>query len=191
METPNSIDADLKLADVFRLKGDYRNAIDTVQKAALRQPKDSRPPAILTFLLDVENRKQEAKVQARRALALSPADPGSMNNLAYMLAETGDNLDEALRLARQAVKSAPEHPYFADTLGFVYLKRDQNNDAMEIFNNLVRKYPLDASFAYHMGVTWYQKGDREKAKTELTRAVQLGPSKAIETEINDLLSHIN
>ena len=57
-----------------------------------------------------------------------------MNNLAFLLAETGESLDEALKLARQAVGKEPNNPAFLDTLGFVYLKRDKNDDAIDIFN---------------------------------------------------------
>jgi tetratricopeptide (TPR) repeat protein len=107
----------------------------------------------------MDNRKQEAKLQCRRALSLWPEDAASMNNLAYLLAETGDNLDEALKLARQAVSKAPGQPYFADTLGFVYLKRNQNDDALEIFNNLVRKYSDDPAFSYHWAWSGIRRGN--------------------------------
>jgi tetratricopeptide (TPR) repeat protein len=190
-QNSDSIDSQLELAGVFRLKGDVHNAIATLQKAAFLKPKDPRPAAMLPFLLQMDNRKQEAKLQARRALSLEPTSPASINNLAYLLAETGDSLEEALQLARQATSKAPGEPYFADTLGFVYLKKDQNDDALEIFNKLVRKYPDESVFAYHMGMAWYQKGEMIRAKAELTRALGRKPSKETETGIKDLLSRIN
>jgi tetratricopeptide (TPR) repeat protein len=189
-QTPDSIDPMLRLADVYRLKGDTRNAIATLQKAALLKPKDTRPNVMLSFLLETDNRKQEAKQQAKRALAVQPDDIASMNNLAYLLAETGDNLDEALKLARKAVSKAPGEPYLADTLGYVYLKKDQNDDALQIFSGLAKKYPNDPTIAYHMGMTWFQKGEMARAKAELRRALESRPSKEIEDSIRDLLSRI-
>jgi len=103
----------------------------------------------------------------------------AMNNLAYLLAQTGDSLDEALKLARKAVSQAPNNPAFLDTLGYVYLKRDQNDDALDIFDHLIRKYPDDPACAYHTGMAWYQKGDRARAKTLLAHALELRPSKAV------------
>jgi tetratricopeptide (TPR) repeat protein len=190
-QTPNSIDAQIQLANVFQLKGDVHNAIVTLEKAAMLQPKDARPASLLPFLLEMENRAQEAKQVVRRALAQRPDDPDSMNNLAYLLAQTGDSLDEAVKLARKAVSKAPNNPAFLDTLGYVYLKRDQNDDALDIFSNLIRKYPDDPACAYHTGMAWFQKGDRARAKTLLSHALELRPPKDIESGATDLLSRVN
>lgn len=189
--TPNSIDAQIQMASVFQLKGDVHNAIVTLQKAAAIQPQDPRPSAMLPFLLEMENRAQEAKQLVRRTLAQRPDDPDALNNLAYLLAQTGDSLDEAVTLARKAVSKAPNNPAFLDTLGYVYLKRDQDDDALAIFSNLIRKYPDDPACAYHTGMAWFQKGDRARAKTLLSHALELRPAKDIESGATDLLSRIN
>jgi len=189
-KTPNSIDALMELANVFRLKGDVHNAILTLQKAARLQPKDPRPAAALPVLLEMEDRPQEAKQVIRRTLAQRPDDAEAMNNLAYLLAQTGDSLDDALRLAHGAVSISPNNPAYLDTLGYVYLKRDQNDDALDIFQNLIRRYPDDPACAYHTGLAWYQKGDHARAKTLLAHALKLQPPKDIESEAADLLSRL-
>jgi tetratricopeptide (TPR) repeat protein len=189
--SPDTIDPQLQLADVYRLKGDFPSAIATAQKAAARQPRDPRPSSMMTYLFELQNRKQEAKVQARRNLELRPEDPDAMNNLAYLLADTGDSLDQALRLARKAVAKAPDNGAFADTLGFVYLKKDRNDDAVDIFLNLARKYPRELVAHYHLGMALYQNGDRSAAKSELVRALSLNPTDEIETDIKNLLSQVN
>lgn len=190
-QTANSIDPYLQLANVYQLKGDVHDAILTLQKAAALEPKDARPGALLPFLLESENRAQEAKDVARRELAANPKSAIAMNNLAYLLAETGDSLDEAVKLARAAVDQAPNNPVFLDTLGYVYLKRDQNDDALEIFGRLIRRYPDDPACAYHTAIAWYQKGDRARAKALLSHALDLRPPKEIETGVNDLLNRMN
>jgi tetratricopeptide (TPR) repeat protein len=190
-QTPNSIDALLQLANVYQLKGDIHSAIAALQKAAALQPKDPRPAALLPFLLEAENRSQEAKQIVRRALAQRPDDSDAMNNLAFLLAQTGDSLDEAVKLARKAVSKAPNNPAYLDTLGYVYLKRDQDDDALDIFTNLIRKYPDDPACAYHTGMAWYQKGERSRAKTLLSHALDLRPPKDIQSGAADLLSRLN
>jgi len=189
--TPDSIDWQIQLANAYQLKGDVHNAIAALEKAAALQPTDPRPGALLPFLLEMENRAQEAKQVARRALAAQPQDAVAMNNLAYLLAETGDSLDEAVELARNAVSKAPTNPVFLDTLGFVYLKRDQNDAALDIFDRLIRRYPDDPACAYHTGMAWYQKGDQARARTLLSHVLELRPSKEIESGARDLLSRIN
>jgi tetratricopeptide (TPR) repeat protein len=190
-QTPNSIDAQIQLANAYQLKGDVHNAITTLERAAAYQPKDPRPASLLPFLLEADNRAQEAKQVVRHALAQRPDDSDAMNNLAFLLAQTGDSLDEAVKLARNAVSKAPNNPAYLDTLGYVYLKRDQSDDALEIFTNLIRKYPNDPACAYHTGMAWYQKGDRARAKTLLSHALDLRPPKDIESGVTDLLSRVN
>jgi len=190
-QASGSIGPHLRLADVFRLKGDVRSAIATLQKAALLDPKDPRPSSMLSFLYNLENQQDEAKAQARRALSLRPDDADALNNLAFVMAETGDNLDQALKLARQAAEKAPDSPFYADTVAYIHLKKDQNDQAIAILDGLVRKYPNNPDFAYHAGIGWYQMGQRSRAKSELARALQLVPPGSTETAIRDLLNRIN
>ncbi len=190
-KTPDSIDPEIELASVLRLQGNYRRAIDTLRKAALLQPKDPRPTAMLSSLLEMTNQQQEAKALARKALNQDPNNKAAMNNLAYLLAETGDNLDQALKLSQQAVNGGPREPYFQDTLGFVYLRKGKNDQAMQIFDQLVRGFPNEPVFAYHLGMTYFQMGDRARAKAILTKTLQLRPPKDVETGASDLISRLN
>jgi Flp pilus assembly protein TadD len=190
-KTPDSIDPQIELASVLRLQGNYRRAIDTLRKAALLQPKDPRPTAMLSSLLEMTNQQQEAKALARKALNQDPNNKAAMNNLAYLLAETGDNLDQALKLSQQAVNGGPREPYFQDTLGFVYLRKGKNDQAMQIFDQLVRGFPNEPVFAYHLGMTYFQMGDRARAKAILTKTLQLRPPKDVETGASDLISRLN
>jgi Flp pilus assembly protein TadD len=190
-KTPDSIEPEIELASVLRLQGNYRRAIDTLRKAALLQPKDPRPNAMLSSLLEMTNQQQEAKALATKALNQDPNNKAAMNNLAYLLAETGDNLDQALKLSQQAVNGGPKEPYFQDTLGFVYLRKGKNDQAMQIFDQLVRGFPNEPVFAYHLGMTYFQMGDRARAKALLTKTLQLRPPKDVETGASDLISRLN
>jgi len=189
-KTPDSIDPQLELAGVFRLRGDYPHAIETLRKAAALHPQDARVNSMLSSLLEMDNQQQEAKALAKKALDQQPTSKAAMNNLAYLLAETGDNLDQALKLAQQAVDGGAQ-PYFEDTLGFVYLKKGKNDEAVQVFDQLVRKYPLEPVFAYHLGMTYFQMGDRTRAKAILTKTLQLRPPKDVETGATNLISKLN
>jgi tetratricopeptide (TPR) repeat protein len=187
----NSVTPLIEMAQVFQLKGDVHNAILTLEKASTLQPQDPRPGNVLPVLLETEDRAQEAKQVAHRALAAHPKDALAMNNLAYLMAQTGDSLDEAAKLAKAAVNQEPNNAAFLDTLGFVYLKRDQNDDALDIFQRLIRRYPDDPACVYHTAIAWYQKGDRQRARSMLSRALELRPPKEIEAGVNDLLNRTN
>lgn len=187
---PNSIQPLLSLGDAYRFKGDLNSAIVTFEKAKQIAPKDGVPPTLLANALQRAGRLEDAKTNYRRALQLSPNQPGALNNLAYLLAETDDNMDEALRLAQRASQQLPDEPGIADTLGWVYLKKKMPDPALQIFSNLVKKSPDNSTFHYHLGAALAAKGDKEKARAALNTALSKRPAKDEEAKIKELLTRL-
>ena len=61
-------------------------------------------PAVVSLLASSQGKSAGIRRRLqnyRRALELQPDNPAVMNNLPFLLSETGDNLDEALRLAQR------------------------------------------------------------------------------------------
>jgi tetratricopeptide (TPR) repeat protein len=191
IDNPGSLDLQLQLARAVRLKGDVNGAIETLQKAATVHPDDVRPLLMLAGLFVEVSRPSDAKAQFRRALALRPDDPAILNNLAFLLADSADNLDEALKFARQADEKAPNNPDYADTLGWVYLKKGMNDNAAQIFRKLAAEHPDSCTFSYHLGVALHQSGDETEARFQLARALELRPTNELKGRINDLLARMN
>ena len=57
----------------------------------------------------------------------------------FVLAESGGDLDEAMRLAQTALHKSPGHPMLTDTLGFIYFKKNMSDSAVRTFQNLVQQ----------------------------------------------------
>jgi Flp pilus assembly protein TadD len=66
--------------------------IDAVQKAAALDPNSVEAAVRLATLLDVAGQKQMAVASYRRAVQLQPNNAVALNNLAYLLSETGGSL---------------------------------------------------------------------------------------------------
>jgi tetratricopeptide (TPR) repeat protein len=185
---PQSVEGYLRLAEYYRLKGDWSDSIATLERAETTIPGDARPILILASTLEATGSMDQAIEQYRRALKVRPEDPNIMNNIAYLIVETEGNLDEALRLAQQAVRKEPGQPSFADTLGWVYLKRQMPDNALQVFNTLIQKQPNDATFHYHRGAALLQKGDKSGARLALETALTKSPSKQEADKIRELLA---
>ena len=84
----------------------------------------------------------------------------AMNNFAFLLADTGGDLDRALAMAQRARQMQPNAIEVADTLGWVYLKKGMLNQATEIFRDLLEKDPARSAYHYHLAVAYHLKGDR-------------------------------
>lgn len=134
----------------------------------------------------VQNRSKAIEV-SRRAIAANPENFLLRNNLAFLLAEAGADLDEALSLVQQAQKALPNSPVVADTLGWVYLKKERPQEAASIFANLTTRYPSEAIYHYHLGLALLKKGAPNEAANALRDALRNRPSRQDEKRIRSLL----
>ncbi len=187
---PKSLEFQLSLAQICQAKGDVKNAIAELAKARAMAPKNGSIIAALALLEDASGQREKAKSTYQEALALDPQNSVFMNNLAFLLADTGGNLDQAMQLIEKAQRQTPNNPRFDDTLGWIYVKKNLNDGAIQILNNLVRKYPDDAGYRYHLGVALFQKGDKNAAKAELRTALARGLSGQTAETTRELIAKI-
>jgi Flp pilus assembly protein TadD len=135
-------------------------------------------------------RKPEAVQSYRRALEIQPNNPVVMNNLAALLADLGQNLDEALALAQHAQNLIPNNPAIDDTIGSIYLKKGMDDTAIRVFDSLARKNPNISTIRFHLGMALLHKGEKQKAREELNRALEAQPSPGEATAIRSLIAKI-
>ena len=185
---PKSGDLLLRLAEAQRRKGDINAAIDTFRRASQAAPTDARPLLQLGLLLDGTGRRDQAKPIYEQILKIQPDHPIALNNLAFIKAEDGQDLDEALTMAQRARQGLPNSPDIMDTLGWIYLKKNLSDDAIRTFKELVTADPNRAAYHYHYGMALLQKGDKLSAKRELETAIKFNPSKDDAGKIQKLLA---
>jgi predicted Zn-dependent protease len=107
-----------------------------------------------------------------------------------MLADSGADLDQALTMAQRAQQQRPNDTNIADTLGWVYIKKNLADNAINILRDVVQKEPERATFRYHFGLALYQKGDKTQAKRELEYALKSRPAKDEEAKIRELMARL-
>ncbi|MEZ0265333.1 MAG: hypothetical protein ACAI43_11450 [Phycisphaerae bacterium] len=99
---------------------------------------DDEPIAleVLPWLVDRQRGADAAKLLAKpyasskKRLSEKPDDPERMNNLAWLCARAGQNLDEALALATRATAAKPENYAYLDTLAEVHFRRGDRAKAV-------------------------------------------------------------
>ncbi|MEQ1945655.1 MAG: tetratricopeptide repeat protein [Bryobacteraceae bacterium] len=185
---PKSGDLLLRLAEVQRRKGDVNTAMETFRRATQAAPNDPRPLLQLGLLMDGTGRREQAKPIYEQLLKIQPDHPIALNNLAYIKAEEGSDLDEALTMAQRARQKMPESTSIQDTLGWIYIKKNLSDDAVRVFRDLVKQDPTNPSFRYHYGMALLQKGDKPSARQELEAAIRNKPSKDDSVKIRQLLA---
>jgi len=187
---PNAGDVLVLLGETYRLKGDFKSAREAFDKAVALRPNDPIPHLRLALLLDQEGNRAVARPVYEQVLKIEPDNAVALNNVAYMMAEGGEDLDQALSLAQRAKQKLPDSPDVADTLGWIYIKKNLSDQAIRVYNDLVAKQPNRSTFRYHLGMALYQKGDKVQARKELQTALQNHPSKDEEAKIRDLMGKV-
>ncbi len=109
-----------------------------------------------------------------------------MNNLAFLLAERGADLDQALALANRAAELMPDDADAIDTAGWVQLKRKQTDAAIGLFAKAVGREPGNDGYRQHLLLALEAKSDRSAAMDEL-KALLAGDATASPEKMSDLL----
>jgi tetratricopeptide (TPR) repeat protein len=187
---PKSIVLRRHLAEVCELQGDHARAIAYYQQAHELAADDVAVAVGLADALARAGRMNEARTIYQGVAKAHPDDAPALNNVAFFLADSDGDLDEALRLAKNALAKIPGQPSFSDTIGYIYLKKGMLDSAIQSFSILAQKYPDSASFRYHLGLALFQKGQKAVARKELQAALANHPSPQETLRIRELLNEI-
>ncbi len=153
-----------------------------------QQPKNVAAHTMVGMILQVQGKNAEAQKKYEQILTIDSRSPVAANNLAWMYAEAGTNLDQALQLAQTAQAALPEQPEVNDTLGFVYLKKDLATLAVPPLRVSVEKDPKNPVYHYRLGLAYSKTGDDAGARRELEASLKLSPTGPNSDEAKKILA---
>ena len=130
---------------------------------------------LLGVLFEAQNRPEDAKKSYEETLAISDTAPVAANNLAYIYAQQGVNLDIALQLATSAKQRMPENGHVDDTIGWIYYKKNLPALALAPLQESLKRNPNEPVILYHLGLTYAALRNTAPARSALQRALQLQP----------------
>jgi Tfp pilus assembly protein PilF len=140
------------------------------------------------MILQGQGQLGEARKRFQSALAIDPRAAIAANNLAWLHAESNEDLDVALQLAQTAVSASPDTPEITDTLGWVFYKKKLPQQAIAQFERSIARSPETAIYHYHLGLAYLLAGDSERAHASLRRALAAKPDAKLTADINNALS---
>jgi tetratricopeptide (TPR) repeat protein len=179
-----------RMGDGYIRKSDYPQAITQLRKAHDLVPDSTPIMNALALLLENTGNHVEARKIYEASISKNGENGEALNNLAFLMAETGGNLDEALTLATRAKQKLPNFPEISDTIGWIYLKKNLADSAVDIFKELTAKVPQNSTFHYHYAMALMQKGDKVSAAKECREALDKKPNKEEEQHIRELMAKI-
>jgi tetratricopeptide (TPR) repeat protein len=127
------------------------DAIAQAEKYAVR-PEEKEYIRFLQGSIYERQKKIDLAEQAfRQVLQQNPSNSMALNYLGYMLADHNSHLEEALTLVKKALDFDPQNGAYLDSLGWVYFKLGNYDQAEESLRRAADKSPNDATVQDHLG----------------------------------------
>jgi tetratricopeptide (TPR) repeat protein len=177
--------SDFKERRAGELSSDQRKTIgemgiNYVDKLMFYGPLEVYYVTLKSDMLDIMGRNRESADVFYEAAAMVPTASGLFNNLSYMWAKQGSNLDEALKLVHRAMALEPnQNVYYLDTEGWIYYMQGKYSKAIDKIQKTVWQMreesgsSLSESF-YHLGMAQMKNRDIDMAVKSFATAVRLG-----------------
>ncbi|MEZ4218784.1 MAG: tetratricopeptide repeat protein [Myxococcota bacterium] len=176
-----------RLAGFYSMTNRLDESVATLQRSLEKNPNDARLHERLATLLEYQGKVDDAMRHYEEAIGLDSSLGESKNNLAYLIAEKGGDLDRALDLAQEAKALLPDNPSAADTLGWVLFKRGIPSAAIGYLREAVAGFGAEDDrlgiVRYHLAQAYEANEQPDKALETLEEALtaaQRGASKGRE-----------
>ena len=162
-------------------------AITVYEEVVRKYPKDARTQESARFSLSAiyvlkgEMEKGEAILQ--EVLKKDPENLQANNDLGYLWADQGKNLDQALVMINKALAKEPDNAAYLDSLGWVLFKLGQTEEAVKKLEQACgMKRGDDPTLNEHLGDCYAKLGRTEDAKKTWAKALELMTKKKSKDE---------
>ena len=169
---PNFFSALYATGELSLMAGDTETAVNYYIKA-LRVKKD---PGILVKLGLLNEQSKNLKKAAEYYEELIQHFPGlfiGYNQLAWLYARQGIELDMAMELARKADKLQPGNASVLDTIAWICFQNKEYEKAIEILKKATAIGADNPSILYHLGVVYNSLDKNDMAKIYLKKALDI------------------
>jgi len=187
---PNSIPANWTMFNLAKLEGDYNKAVSyidncmkivgTETKACTDYEIQKAETIILAYYKTADKKYlKEAVNQYESVLAKMPNNADVLNNVAYVLAENGEDIEKAVQYAKRACEARPNDPGLLDTYAFVLYKSGKQQEALLYVQSAIQQYDaqkrdIPPDVYEHAGQIQEALGEKGKAMDAYKQALEAG-----------------
>jgi tetratricopeptide (TPR) repeat protein len=174
----------------YALKQDYLQALEVYRQGMDLTPVDNKM-LLSTFAGQIADlyyqsgNRQNAFLYYDKALQYNDRNIVVLNNYAYYLSLTKEQLDKAERMAAIAVKQQPDNATYLDTYAWVFFQQGNYSLAKFYIESAITKSAQPSGeIVEHYGDILYKTGRPDRAVSEWEKALLL---KEVEKENTELL----
>ena len=189
-KAPGFFPANYMLAEAYLQNSDIDSAIRYYQAAADSKA-DGGVLIKLGLLYEQKNRKKDAVTAYRKFIEHYTDNFIGYNQLAWMYTRDGEQLDEALKLAKKADELQPGNASVNDTLGWIYFQKNEYIKAKKhlgLANKISKGNNADVLF--HLASLEYTLGETANAKTLVEKALKISANFESISQAKELLAKL-
>jgi tetratricopeptide (TPR) repeat protein len=168
------------LYGIYAAQGKLDEALASFEEADSVGVLHSGARVLLGRLYMAKGEHEKAKAMYERVIEENASATTAKNDLAFLLASSGSELDRALGLAEDAQRAKPDDPAVADTVGYVYLKKGRNEVALQQFRYAIEVGEAGGmtspSVHYHLGLALSELGREAEARQAFEKALAIDPA---------------
>jgi tetratricopeptide (TPR) repeat protein len=190
---PESLTANLGMYNLCRIKGDYSKALEYIDKC-LKTTSPDQPQwlgytmrkaevLILAFSKTSDNKYlKDAMGVYESLLAKMPNNTSILNNAAYILADSNQDIDKALEYAKRAHEVQPDNPEYLDTYALVLYKKGKYSEAVQFGRAAIQQYDTQQASPpvevyEHLAQAHERLGELSQARAVYQQALEAGGEK--------------
>ena len=162
------------LSQIYSRQKHWKEAEEALldaQKLASKPEDQEYVSFLLGALYDRQKKYDQAERSFRQVLQMDSNNSMTLNYLGYMLADRNTHLEEALNLIKRAVELDPQNGAYLDSLGWVYFRLGNYDQAEENLRRAADKTPNDATVQDHLGELYAKTGKLKMAAVHWERAL--------------------
>jgi len=173
-------------SEVRQSLSDEAGQLEALEHATRLEPRLSASQFQLALSYERSQEYDKAIERYRAILATDERNVLALNNLAFALAVRKKQPKEALPLAKRAYLLTREQAVIGDTLAWVYHLLGDDQTALPLLKDAVRRVPQSAEVRWHYAAVLASVEQADAAAQALDVAIRLDPSLESNPEIVEL-----
>lgn len=168
------------IGNAYGIQGSYADAIVWLKLAAEAPARGNFKSIVFGSLGDNYQSADDwanAKKSYEESIRLDPENATSLNNYAYYLSVRNENLEEAYEMSQRSITFQPENSSFLDTLGWIYYKLEDYENASKYIQLSIENGGSSATILEHMGDVYEKLGKKDEAREWWEKAYNIDPER--------------
>jgi len=166
----------LTLAQLYEKGKKYEEmgrALDEAEKLATNREEKEAIYFMRGAMFEKLKALDRSEAEFRKVLAINPKSASALNYLGYMLADQNIRLNEALDMIKLAVEQEPNNGAYLDSLGWVYYRLGQLEQAENYLLRALQSTAKDPTVNDHLGDVYFKQGRLKDAISQWEVSLKL------------------